>query len=142
MDVKKARAILMKEGKIAVVKSERSGAYMLPGGRVEKGEEEIETIIREISEELGIDINDNDIKYLVGSCSANKKGDIINKQFNECYLITKSIDVSEIKLQEEEVAEIKFFTKEEVLDRIKNNYDGLTDKTGPWNFLKRILEIK
>lgn len=62
MDVKKARAILMKEGKIAVVKSERSGAYMLPGGRVEKGEEEIETIIREISEELGIDISKKDIE--------------------------------------------------------------------------------
>ena len=44
MEVKKARAILMKEGKIAVVKSERSGAYMLPGGRVEKGEEEIEEV--------------------------------------------------------------------------------------------------
>ena len=62
MEVKKARAILMKEGKIAVVKSERSGAYMLPGGRVEKGEEEIETIIREISEELGIDISKKDIE--------------------------------------------------------------------------------
>ena len=112
------------------------------GGHVLAGEFGRQALIRECKEELGIDINDNDIKYLVGSCSANKKGDIINKQFNECYLITKSIDISEIKLQEEEVAEIKFFTKEEVLNRIKNNYDGLTDKTGPWNFLKRILEIK
>ena len=50
-------------------------------------------------------------------------------------MITKDIDISKIKLQEEEVAEIKFFTKEEVLERINNNYDGLTDKTGPWNFL-------
>ena len=41
--------------------------------------------------------------------------------------------------QEEEVSEIKFFTKEEVLERINNNYDGLTDKTGPWNFLLKIL---
>ena len=23
---------------------------------------------------------------------------------------------------------------------IDNNYEGLTDKTGPWNFLKKILE--
>jgi len=55
-------------------------------------------------------------------------------------LITKDIDISKIKLQEEEVAEIKFFTKDEVLERINNNYDGLTDKTGPWNFLLKILE--
>ena len=57
-------------------------------------------------------------------------------------MITKDIDISKVKLQEEEVAEIKFFTKEEVLERINNNYDGLTDKTGPWNFLLRILEQK
>ena len=91
-------------------------------------------------EELGIDICDKDIKYLVGSCSKTTKGKITNNQFNESYLITKDIDISKIKLQEEEVAEIKFFTKDEVLERINNNYDGLTDKTGPWNFLLKILE--
>ena len=90
--------------------------------------------------ELTKDITDDDIKYLVGSCSKTTKGKITNNQFNECYLITKDIDISKVKLQEEEVAEIKFFTKEEVLERINNNYDGLTDKTGPWNFLLKILE--
>ena len=44
-----------------------------------------------------------------------------------------------IKLQKEEVSEIKYFSKEEILKRIANNYEGLTDKTGPWNFLERIL---
>ena len=112
------------------------------GGNVLAGEFGFQAIIRECKEELGIELSKNDITFIGSVISTNKKGDIINKQFNECYLITKSIDVSEIKLQEEEVAEIKFFTKEEVLDRIKNNYDGLTDKTGPWNFLKRILETK
>ena len=29
--------------------------------------------------------------------------------------------------------------KEELLERIANNYDGLTEKTGPWNFLEKIL---
>lgn len=43
----------------------------------------------EVKEELEIDITDDDIKYLVGSSSINIKGDIINKHYNECYLITK-----------------------------------------------------
>ena len=47
------------------------------GGHVLAGEFGRQALIRECKEELGIDINDNDIKYLVGSCSANKKGDII-----------------------------------------------------------------
>ena len=95
---------------------------------------------RECKEELGIEINDNDIKYLVGSTSINEQGDIINKHYNESYLITKNIDMSDIVLQKEEVSEVRYFSKDELLKRISNNYEGLTTKTGPWNFLRIILE--
>jgi len=111
------------------------------GGHVDSGELGRQALIREAKEELGIDINDNDIKYLVGSTSINEQGDIINKHFNECYIITKSINISDIKIQEEEVSEVKYFSKDEVLERISNNYEGLTVKTGVWNFLQKILEI-
>jgi len=111
------------------------------GGHVDSGEFGRQAIIREAKEELGIEISDDDIKYLVGSTSINEKGDIINKHFNECYLITKSFDISKVKLQEDEVSEIKFFAKDEILKRISNNYEGLTTKIGVWNFLQKILEI-
>ena len=110
------------------------------GGHVDSGEFGRQALIRETKEELGIEIDDNDIKYLVGSTSINEQGDIINKHYNECYLITKNIDISEIKIQKEEVSEVKYFSKDELLKRISNNYDGLTDKTGPWKFLEKILE--
>ena len=45
------------------------------------------------------------------------------------------------KLQKDEVSDVKYFSKEELLNRINNNYEGLTVKTGAWNFLKKILEI-
>ena len=35
---------------------------------------------------------------------------------------------------------IKWFSKEEILERIDNGYDGLTEKSGPWNFLKKYYE--
>ncbi|MCI8344916.1 MAG: NUDIX domain-containing protein [Clostridia bacterium] len=110
------------------------------GGHVDRGEFGRQALIRECAEELGLNIKDEDIKYLVGSTSINEKGDIINKHFNECYLITKDIDISKIKLQKEEVSEIRYFSKEEILDRIKNNYEDLTEKTGVWNFLQEILK--
>lgn len=112
------------------------------GGHVEAGEFGRQALIREVKEELGISINDNDIKYLVGSTSVNIKGDIINKHYNECYIIIKKIEVTDIKLPKEEVSEVKYFSKEELLERISNNYEGLTDKTGPWNFLVNILKNK
>lgn len=64
----------------------------------------------------------------------------INKHYNECYLILKDVDISDIKLQKEEVSEVRYFSKEEILERIDNNLDGLTTKTGPWTFLKKLLE--
>ena len=109
------------------------------GGHVDSNEFGRQALIREVKEELGIDIKDDDIKYLIGSTSINKKENIIDKHYNECYLITKEIDIAEIDLQKEEVSEVKYFTKKEILERINNNYEGLTEKTGPWNFLERIL---
>lgn len=110
------------------------------GGHVETKEFGRQALIRECAEELGLKVKDEDIKYLVGSTSINEKGNIINKHFNECYLITRDIDISKIELQKEEVSEIRYFSKEEILDRIKNNYEGLTEKTGAWNFLQEILK--
>lgn len=77
----------------------------------------------------------------MSSTSINEKGDIINKHYNECYIITKNINISDIKIQEDEVSDVKYFSKDDVLKRIKNNYEGLTVKTGVWNFLQKILEI-
>lgn len=109
------------------------------GGHVDAGEFGRRALIREAKEELGLDITDDDIKYLVGSTSIDTaKG--INKHYNECYLILKDVDISEIKLQKEEVSEVHYFSKAEILERIDNNLDGLTTKTGPWTFLKKLLE--
>lgn len=109
------------------------------GGHVDSNEFGRQALIREVKEELGIDIKDDEIKYLIGSTSISKKENIIDKHYNECYLITKEIDIEKIDLQNEEVSEVKYFTKREILERINNNYEGLTEKTGPWNFLERIL---
>ena len=35
---------------------------------------------------------------------------------------------------------MKWFDKEEVVRRIKNNYDGITDKTGCWDYLLKYYE--
>ncbi len=87
---------------------------------------------------------ENRIDEFIQRCFFNQwfveKGDIINKHYNECYLITKNIDISDIKIQKEEVSEVRYFSKDELLKRISNNYEDLTEKTGPWNFLKKILE--
>lgn len=52
----------------------------------------------------------------------------------------KDVDVTKLNLQKEEVSDVQYFSKDELLERIENNFEGLTEKTGSWHFLKKILE--
>ena len=110
------------------------------GGHVLAGEFGFQAIIREIKEELGLSVKKEEIIFIGCSTSINKKGDILNKHFNEYYIVTKDIDEKNLSLQKEEVSEVKWINKEEIIERIKNNYDGITDKEGCWEYLIKYYE--
>ncbi len=88
-----------------------------------------QAIIRECREELGIELDKNDITFIGSVISTNKKGDIINNYFNEYYIASKEVDEAKLQLQEE-VSEVKWIDKDEIIDKIKDNYNGITDKEG------------
>jgi len=56
------RAIIIKNGKIALIKSQKYGEYKFPGGGMKKNESEYETLKREVLEETGMFINPDSIK--------------------------------------------------------------------------------
>lgn len=105
------------------------------GGHVLAGEFGFESIIREAKEELGIDLEKNDITFIGSSLSVNIKGDITNKHYNEYYIANKDLDETKLELQTEEVSEVKWIDKNEIIERIQNNYNGITDKEGCWEYL-------
>lgn len=51
-------------GKILSTKSKGKSVYYIPGGKREEGESDEETLIREIAEELSVQIKPNTIKYV------------------------------------------------------------------------------
>ena len=110
------------------------------GGHVNAGEFGRQALIRECKEELGIDITDDEIKYIVTTTSVYNKNGYINNHYDECYIITKTIDINDLVLQKEEVSDVKYFPKDEILKRIDNNYDGITEKTVAWSIFKTILK--
>ena len=65
-------AIVEIDGKIALIKRVRNNHeyYVFPGGRIEKGETPEEAAIREIKEELGIDI---EIEKLLTTLTFNNR---------------------------------------------------------------------
>ncbi len=111
------------------------------GGHVLAGEFGYQSVIREAEEEIGVKLDKNSLEFIGATTSVNLKGDIINKHFNEYYVAHSDIDIKDVVLQKEEVQDIKWFSKEEVIARIKNNYEELTDKKGVWNYLLKYFEI-
>lgn len=146
----KAVAVYIINSKNQVLLQKRSGTKKLwpnlwdisAGGHVLAGEFGFQAIIREIKEELGIDIEKKNITFIGGSTSVNIKPDIINKHFNEYYIVNKDVEISDLKLQTEEVSDAKWIDKDEIIERIDNNFDGITEKTGCWDYLKKYYEWK
>ncbi len=58
------RAVIVKNGKIALVKSRKQGYYKFPGGGIEKSETQIQALCRETLEEAGLKIKIDSVREL------------------------------------------------------------------------------
>jgi len=82
------------------------------GGSALKGEEKIQTVLREVQEETGID--EGDLKELY--CIVHER----HQSIYYGYLLVTSYEKDKIKLQEGETIDYKWVSKEELLEF----YDG------------------
>ena len=89
------------------------GEWEVPGGCAQTGETSVGTLLREAKEEVGLILKNEDY-ILVGT-------ELYKKQFVDVYVTTKKVNIDEIVLQEEEVSDCRFFTKEEFLKMAEEN---------------------
>lgn len=83
------------------------------GGSIVAGENSRVGAIREAKEELGYNVN---LENTRPSLTFN-----FERGFDDYYIILDDVDISTLKLQEEEVDEVKWASQEEVIEMIKNN---------------------
>lgn len=69
-----SRAIIIKEGKVAMIHSLKYDYYKFPGGGIEKGETKEEALVREVKEETGLIVKEETIKEF-GMVHRIQKGD-------------------------------------------------------------------
>lgn len=110
------------------------------GGHVDAGEFGYQAIIREATEELGLQLSEHDPLFIGCSTSSQDFGSIKDNHFNEYYVLERDFDPSTLALQVEEVDEARWFDLADLTTRIQNNYDGITDEAGCWQYLLKYLE--
>lgn len=90
---------------------EKGEKYATTGGHVLSGETPKTAIIRETKEELGLDVSNENIIYI---------GDLLfGIPFGEIYYLKKDLDIAKLKLQQEEVEQVEYLTKTEILKLIE-----------------------
>lgn len=72
-DIYKAGGIIIENKKLLLTKSKGKEVYVAPGGKLEVGETPKESLIRELKEELNIDVSENDLEAF-GDFYANAAG--------------------------------------------------------------------
>ena len=103
------------EGKFLMQKRSlnKGGDWGVTGGHPKAGETPIEGIITEVQEELGLDFsNENFIEFDSG-CDG--------KDCYKMYFVNKNVDIASVKIQEEELSEVRWFSMDELKSMVEKN---------------------
>lgn len=110
-------------------------------GHLSAGQTNIEGALREIKEELDLDLVESDLEYLftVKQQSSKPDGTYINNEFNDVYLTHLDLDESRLKLQEEEVSEVKFINFKELENLVSQGQKDIVIHEKEYKLLFEIL---
>ena len=108
------------------------GMWEPTGGLVQSGESSKEGIKRELREEIGLDIDDENIKLIK---EIVEEDDDLNF-FRDIYLIKKDIKLNDLSFKDNQVMNAKYVSLEEFSNMINNNesFDWL-------DYFKELYEI-
>ncbi len=110
------------------------------GGHISAGETSFTSAEREIEEKLGLDpsnLNMNKMGMIKEQLTDNG---VISNEYVTIYLVCQDIDITEIKLQQEEVSEARWFSKKELNELIKQQ--KIIPHVKEYEILNEILDQK
>lgn len=106
------------QGKFLIQKRSKikNGKYASTGGHPKTNETSLEGILTEVKEELGLDLNKEDLRVFFSGRSEEER------VFWDDYYIKLDIDnIEDLKLQKEEVESVHWFSADEVKNLMKED---------------------
>ena len=82
MDIYKAAGIIIKDRKLLFTRAKDMQVFIDPGGKIEEGETATQALVRELQEELTIDVTEKDLEFFgeYTAEAANHKGKTVHMQ--------------------------------------------------------------
>lgn len=115
MNLKKEKScgcIIIKNNKVLLVYEKNRNFWGFPKGHMENGENEIETALREVKEEVGLDVEINEDKRYVLNY-------IIRNEIDKTTVLYVAVPKNEkIILQESEIEDMKWCEFDEALETL------------------------
>lgn len=87
------------------------GMWSITGGGVEAGEKTSDTVVRECKEELGIDVDLDNLELVM---TIKRESDFV-----DIYLLNQSFELEDVTMQVEEVSDVKWVSLEQWKDMIE-----------------------
>ena len=132
-----ARAIIVEDGKLALIHNGKRNYYMFPGGGIEAGESHEEALIREVREESGLVVIQESIRGYGSALRLSKSNvfeNTIFEQENFYYWceVQETAEAPEYDVHDiEEQYSLVYLTPEEAVRRNRTN-DHADENGGVW----------
>ena len=141
--------IMNEKGEILVQKrsankKQAPNKWGITAGHVDAGEEPIKVAIREVFEEIGLELSKEEIEFLFIAKKHKKFSDTqYNNNFQYIYFAKTNKKIEEYVIQEEELSELKYISIEELEKVIENKDEKYTfSKSEYFETLMKILNEK
>ena len=95
-------------------------------GHLSAGDESLTGAIRELKEELDLDVKPNELQFIKTLKRSSKYTSIfINNEFDDLYILRTDKEIEDLKYQEEELSEIFFVPYKKFKEMVNNNQPDL-----------------
>jgi 8-oxo-dGTP diphosphatase len=93
-----AAVILNSRGHLLLVRKRGTATFMQPGGKFEPGETSQQALIRELAEELGFELEPDDLEYVgrFSAAAANEEGHMVDCDVHFTVVETEGVAAAEI----------------------------------------------
>ena len=111
------------------------------GGHLSAGDDSLTAAVRELKEELDLDVNANELNFIKTFKNSSKYTEtFINNEILDMYILRTDKDINDMKYQEEEISEIFFVPFQKFKEMVENKQPDLVIYDEEYEVLFRMFD--